>query len=127
MKGFKVAIALLLLAGLSAMASDAAKADVGKSWSLTLYHPTRVGTALLPPGDYVVRHIKDGEQHFLVFKADRKEVARVVCTTEPLPAKADQTALSENTNATGERVLEGITFAGDRFRHEMGESVAQAR
>ena len=127
MRGLKVVIALLLLVTLSAMASDAAKTDVGKSWSLTLYHPTRVGTALLPAGDYNVRHNADGEQHFLVFKSDRKEIARVTCTTEQLPSKAEKTQLMENTNSAGERVLAGIAFAGDRYQHNLGDSVAQAR
>ncbi len=121
MKGFKVlAIALLLLAVASAaVAADASKMDVGKSWTLTLYHPTRVGTALLPSGDYNVRHIKDGEEHFLAFKADRKEIARVGCKMEQLPTKADKTLLIEDTNGAGERVLIGIAFQGDTFRHDL--------
>jgi hypothetical protein len=127
MRGIKVAIALLLLVTVSAFASDAAKMDVGKSWSLTLYHPTRVGTALLPTGEYNVRYIKEGEQHFLVFKSDGKEVARVHCTTEQLPSKADKTSLLQSTNGAGERVLMGIAFAGARFQHNLSESVAQVR
>ena len=120
MKGFKVlAIALTLLAVVSAMASNAASADVGKSWTLTLYHPIRVGAALLPAGDYNVRHLKDGEQHFLVFKSGRKEIARVGCTMEPVTRKADRTTLLENANGAGEQVLEGIQFGGDTFRHTL--------
>ncbi len=129
MKGIKVlAIAFLLLAFASAaVASGSGKMDSGKSWHLTLYHPTRVGTALLPPGDYKVQQVQDGERTWLAFKADRKEVARVGCKIEQLPTKADKTALLENTNSAGERVLVGIAFEGDRFKHDLGESVAQAR
>ena len=121
MKGFKVlVIALLLLAFASTtMAADASKMDVGKSWTLALYHPTRVGTALLPAGDYNVRHLKDGEQHFLVFKSAGKEIARVSCTMEQLPKKADKTSLIENTNGAGELVLMGIAFQGDSFQHDL--------
>ena len=60
MRGFKVAIALMLVVTLSAAASDISQTDVGKSWSLTLYQPTRIGSALLPAGEYNVRHIKGG-------------------------------------------------------------------
>jgi hypothetical protein len=120
-------VVLLLTVAVGVFASDASSPRAGKSWSLTLFHPTRVGTALLPPGDYSVRHVMDGEKHFLVFKSDRKELARVACSEEQLPAKVDKTALMENTNSAGERVLMGIAFQGDHFRHNLGESVAQAR
>ena len=121
MKGFKVlAIALLLLTVASAaMAADAINSDVGKSWTITLNHPTRVGTALLPTGDYKVQHLKDGGQHFLAFKSGRKEITRVGCTMEELPKKAIGTLLFENTNGAGEQVLEGIAFDGDSFQHDL--------
>ena len=71
--------------------------------------------------------LRGGEQHFLVFKSDGKEVARVNCTTEQLPSKQEKTALLESTDSAGERVLTGIRFHGDRLQHNLGESVAQAR
>jgi hypothetical protein len=120
-------VVLLLMVAVSAFASNASSPRAGKSWSLTLYHPTRVGTALLPAGDYNVRRVVDGEKYYLVFRSDRKEIARVACTEEQLPAKVDRTALLENTNSAGERVLMGISFEGDHYRHDLGESVAQVR
>lgn len=129
MKSIRVlAIALLLLAFTSAaVASGSGKMDSAKSWHLTLYHPTRVGTALLPAGDYKVQQVQDGERTWLAFKADKKEVARVGCKIEQLPSKAGKTELLLNTNSAGESVLVSIAFEGDQFKHELGESVAQAR
>jgi len=119
MKGLKIATALLFLIAVSAMASDASNVDVGKSWTLTLHHPTRVGTALLPAGEYNVRHLKDGEEHVLAFKSDRKERARVGCKLEQLSKKVERTSLLEDTNGAGEQVLMSIAFEGDRFRHDL--------
>ena len=121
MKGFKVlAIALLLLTIAStAVAAGSANTDVGKNWTLTLYHPTHVGNTLLKAGDYNVRHIKDGEQHFLAFSANGKEVARVSCKMEQLPQKAPTTELTENRDSSGERQLTAIAFKNDTIRHEL--------
>jgi len=121
MKGLKVlAIALLLLTIASAtMAADASNMDVGKNWTLTLYHPTHVGSTLLKAGDYNVRHVKDGEQHFLAFSAKGKEIARVSCKMEQLPQKAQSTELTENRDSAGERTLKAIAFKDDAYRHEL--------
>ena len=119
MKGLKIATALLFLIAVSAMATDASNVDVGKSWTLTLYHPTRVGTALLPAGDYKVQHLKDGEEHVLAFKSGRKEITRVGCKTEQLSKKVERTSLLEDTNGAGEQVLMSIAFEGDKFRHDL--------
>ena len=121
MKGFKfLAISLMLLTIAStAMAADAMNFDVGKSWTITLPDPIRVGATLLPAGDYKVQHLKDADQHFLAFKLGKKEVARVGCTMEQLPTKADTTSVTEDRNGAGERVLTGIAFRGDTFRHDL--------
>jgi len=115
----KIATALLLLTAVSAMAADASNADINKSWKLTLYHATRVGSALLPAGEYKVQHLKDGGQHVLVFKADKKEMARVGCTMESLPKKTAMTTVLENKNDAGEQVLISIAFEGDTVQHDL--------
>jgi hypothetical protein len=119
MKGLKIATALLFLIGVSAMAADASNVDVGKSWTLTLYHPTRVGAALLPAGEYNVRHLKDGEGHVLAFKSGKKEMARVGCTMEQLPRKTARTSVLEDKNDAGEQVLISVAFEGDTFQHDL--------
>jgi len=121
MRGFKVlAIGLLLLTVASvSLAADSGKMDAGKHWTLTLYHPTRVGTALLQAGDYNVRHITDGDQHFLAFSANRKEVARVSCKLEPMSQKPATTELTEERDSGGERTLKAIAFKDDAYRHEL--------
>lgn len=119
MKGLKIATALLFLIGVSAMAADASNVDVGKSWTLTLYKPTRVGATLLPAGDYNVRHLKDGDGHVLAFKSGKKEMARVGCTMEQLPKRAETTSQLIDTTSAGERVLMSIAFEGDKFQHDL--------
>jgi hypothetical protein len=119
MKGLKIATALLFLIGVSAMAADASNVDVGKSWTLTLSHPTRVGATLLPAGDYNVRHLKDGDEHVLAFKSGKKEMARVGCTMEQLKKKTAMTTVIDDKNDAGEHVLVSVAFAGDSFQHDL--------
>jgi hypothetical protein len=119
MKGHKIATALLLLIAVAAMASNASNWDIGKTWTVNFDDPVRVGTTLLPAGDYTVRHIKDGEQHVLVFNAGKKEIVRVNCVMEQLPKKAQETSMIINRNGSGERELAGIAFAGDIYRHDL--------
>ncbi len=133
MKGLKVAIALMLLVTISAIASDTSNsaksshATVVKSWSLTLYHPTHVGATLLRAGAYNVQQVNEGGQEFLVFKKDRKEVARVPSTAQQLPHPTSDNTVTEHTNAAGEHVLTAVSFAGERWEHRLPDSLAQAR
>ncbi len=110
---------VLTLISVSAMASGAPSEHARKSWTLTLSSPTRVGTALLPAGDYKVQQFDEGETHQLVFKADKKELARVNCVMETLPSKIKNASITFDQNSAGERVLVGIVFAGDMVRHEL--------
>ena len=116
-------VALLIFAA-SMFASEA---DAGKSWKLHLYHPTHIGTAVLQSGDYTVQQVKDGEQQVLVFKSGKNEVARATCSTEQLRQKPITTSVMETKNDAGDYVLRGISFAGDQYKHNLAESVAQVR
>jgi hypothetical protein len=121
-------ITLLLSIPLLMLAADTTYPKVGKSWTVSFTKPVTVGTALLPAGEYKVQHLKDGDAHVLVFKADNKEKARVTCNTEPQASKAGDTMLVYDLNDAGDRVLRRIVFAGDRFSHELaGPSRAHAQ
>ncbi|MFZ0806516.1 MAG: hypothetical protein WAN03_10055 [Candidatus Sulfotelmatobacter sp.] len=72
MRGLKVlgvclcvlALGTLALAG----ANNVVVRDVNR---VTFVAPVRVGTALLPAGEYVVRHIMEGQEHIMVFQPAR--------------------------------------------------------
>jgi len=78
----------------------------------------RVGNAVLPAGEYVVRHTMQGEEHVMVFQREgTKEEFKVKCTLVPLEHKAQQTQTSFALNAARERVLTEMVFSGDTAKH----------
>ena len=112
-----LAVLSLFILGLTAFAADSSF-GVGKTRNITFLENTKVGDVVLPAGEYKVQHLMEGDVHTLVFKsnANNKEKARVKCTMEKLDKKADRTMTQINT-ADNQRVLTGIVFAGDDFRH----------
>ena len=86
--------------------------------SITFVAPMRVGTVLLPAGDYVIRHTMEGQEHIMVFQRARsKEEIKVKCTLVPLKAKAEQNETIYQMNASNERVLQELVFRGDMAKH----------
>ncbi len=83
--------------------------------------PMRIGTSLLPAGEYKVLHTMEGDNHIMVFKqmnAKQTPVeVRVKCSLVPLAAKADQTQQIFVLNAAKERVLHELIFRGDTAKH----------
>ena len=85
---------------------------------VTFVAPIRVGTALLPAGDYVVRHTMEGQEHVMVFqRVNSKGEVKVKCTLVPLKQKAGQNETIYNLNASNERVLQELVFRGDTAKH----------
>ena len=86
---------------------------------VTFAVPIRVGTALLPAGDYMVRHTMEGQEHIMVFQSVRGKgpEVKVKCTLVPLGQKADQTQTIYTLNAANERVLQELVFRGDTAKH----------
>ncbi len=85
---------------------------------VTFVAPIRVGTALLPAGDYVVRHTMEGQEHVMVFEKVRgKDQVKVKCTLVPLAKKADQDQTIYQLTAENERVLQELVFRGDSAKH----------
>lgn len=119
MRGLKVlgvclcvlALGTLALAG----ANNVVVRDVNR---VTFVAPVRVGTALLPAGEYVVRHIMEGQEHIMVFQPARGKglEVRAKCTLVPLTEKADRSATSYQMNAANERVQE-LVFQGETAKH----------
>ena len=86
--------------------------DVNK---VTFVAPMRVGTVVLPAGDYVVRHTMEGQAHVMVFQ--RLHEFKVKCTLVPLPQKANNNQAIYELNAGNERVLQELVFEGDSAKH----------
>ena len=86
---------------------------------VTFVAPMRVGTALLPAGDYVVRHTMEGQEHIMVFQAAQGKTVdvKVKCTLVPLGQKAPQNQTIYSLNAANERVLQELVFRGDTSKH----------
>ena len=85
---------------------------------VTFDGPVHVGSALLPAGEYEVRHSMEGQDHIMVFqRAHQKEQVRVKCTLVALPRKAERNEASYQLNASNERVLQELVFRGDISKH----------
>ena len=111
------ALIVLLLISVSLMAGETGKA-IDRPHDIKFSSPIQVGTTLLPAGDYKVQHLMEGENHIMVFKSSaNKEVARVNCKMVELPKKADESSRIF-AEEDGRRVLRGITFRGEKYRHE---------
>ncbi len=80
--------------------------------------PVHVGSAVLPAGEYQVRHTMEGQDHIMVFQRLRqKEQVKVKCMLVALPHKAERDEASFQLNAGNERVLRELVFRGDTSKH----------
>jgi len=90
---------------------------------VTFVAPVRVGSTLLPAGEYLVRHTMQGQDHVMVFESVKTKTveAKAKCNLVPLSQKADQTRTVYQMNAANERVLQELVFRGDTAKHVFGE------
>jgi len=86
---------------------------------VTFSEPTRVGSVLLPAGDYVVRHTMEGQDHVMVFEHGRNRtvVVKVKCTLVPLAQAANHSETVVVVNTANERVLQEMVVRGDKAKH----------
>ena len=92
-----------------------------------------VGTALLKSGMYKVQHVKDGNDHVLIFRIIRmnkyknpmgnerlgEEVVRVKCTIDPAGKTWKHTKLIMVRNSSGQKVVEAVEIAGENVLHKI--------
>jgi hypothetical protein len=111
-----VMLLCLFAFGLAAMGENAGSHDVNR---VAFADPIRVGGALLPPGEYVVRHIMEGPDHIMVFEAvnHKHPDVKAKCQLVELGKKADQTRTVYDLNSAKERVLQELVFRGDSVKH----------
>jgi len=116
MKGLGVILCVLAIAGL-AVATDSLV--VRDSNRVTFVAPVRIGTNLLPAGEYIVRHIMEGQDHIMVFQPvnGKGPETRAKCTLVPLQEKAVKTTTIYEMNAANERVLQELIFRGETAKH----------
>ena len=117
---FRIA-ALLAVIVVVACLSLAAKDNpmgIAEKQTIRFTAPTVVGGALLPAGEYNVLHQMNGQTHVMIFKQiGGKAEAKANCNLVPLKAKAERNEQRYTTNAKNERVLQEMTFAGDKATH----------
>lgn len=115
-KVFVVFVALLVIACVASAENKLGIRDVSR---VTFVAPVRVGGALLPAGEYVVRHTMEGENHIMVFESvkTRTVEAKAQCKLVPLTAKAPLSKTVYEMNAANERVLQELVFRGDTAKH----------
>lgn len=118
-------VALLAMIAVVACLSLAAKDNamgIAERQTITFTAPTLVGGTLLPAGNYNVLHQMNGTTHVMLFKAvNGKAEAKSNCNLVPLKTKAERSEQRFTTNAKNERVLQEMTFAGDKATHVLAQ------
>jgi len=111
-----IVLAIVSLVGLAAWADDAMVS--WKSQNLKLTQGARVGSTVLPAGEYKVSHEMQGTQHILVMAlAGRgKQTFRVPCSMQPLTKAATQDEQHYRYEGK-EKILVGLMFKGDMVFH----------
>jgi hypothetical protein len=118
-------IALLAVIAVVACVSLAAKDNtlgIAEKQTIRFSAPTVVGGTLLPAGEYTVTHQMNGQTHVMLFTAVNGKVeAKSNCKLVPLKNKAERSEQHFITNAKNERVLQEMTFAGDKATHVLAQ------
>jgi hypothetical protein len=90
---------------------------------------TRVGDSLLKRGKYRLKHVVEGEDHFIAFtridqpgkQADSatvpQEALRARCRLEPLGKPAKQTEFYMTVSVRGDRTIERLQVQGENVKH----------
>lgn len=93
---------------------------IADSYRINFSEKVRVADTLLPKGNYEIRHVREGQDHIMVFRqlGTKKPVeVRAKCTLVPLNVKADDDQKIYILNAANERVLRELVFKGDHAKH----------
>ena len=111
-------ITTVLLVSCTAMMASTDTMGVADKQTITFSAPIMVGGTVLPAGNYTVTHQMNGQTHVMLFKSfNGKFEAKSNCNLVPLKAKAERSSQRYTTNAKDERVLQEITFEGDKASH----------
>lgn len=117
MRFLKILGLFLFAASVVAMASEN-KLGIHEVSQVTFDSPTRIGSVVLPAGEYTVRHTMEGQDHVMAFEnARNKQVFKVKCTLVPLPQKAERSASTFEITASNEKILHELVVRGDSAKH----------
>jgi hypothetical protein len=95
---------------------------VAEKQTINFTAPTIVGGTVLPAGHYSVTHQMNGQTHIMTFKKiGGKSEAQTKCSLVPLKEKASNPEQRYLTNAQNQRVLQEITFEGDKATHVLAQ------
>ena len=111
-------LAVVTVFACTAMLAKSNSMGIADKQNITFTAPTVVGGTLLPAGEYNVIHQMNGQTHVMIFKqVNGKAEAKANCNLVPLKSKAERNEQEYTTNAKNERVLQQMTFAGDKATH----------
>ena len=129
----RVSILTLTLASMGAVAAaQTATIPIGKNGDIELTQPTALGTTVLKPGHYRLKHAMQDGQHFLIISRQQMrmlrggqhfatgggtEVARVACQLAPLDANIKDTELHTRRLPDGSHVITQIRIRGEGAGH----------
>lgn len=115
-RSLAIVLAIVSLVGLAAWADDAMVS--WKSKELKLDESVRVGSTMLPAGEYKVSHEMQGSQHILVMALTGrdKQTFRLPCAMQPLTTAATQNEQHYRYEGK-EKILVGLMFKGDKVFH----------
>ena len=117
MRSLKI-LGVFLLAVCAVSVASENKLGIHEVSRITFSEPVRIGSDVLPSGEYIVRHTMQGEDHIMAFeRVGRKQTFRVKCTLVPLAAKADKDEVIYELTSGKEKVLHEMIVRGDTAKH----------
>ncbi len=118
MRLFRSLSIFVLLVSVIAVASQKNTLGIREFSRVKFDAPTRIGSIVLPAGEYTIRHTMEGQDHVMAFQSTTgKDVFKVKCTLVPLPQKATQDQSIYELKSGSERVLHELVFRGDTAKH----------
>jgi hypothetical protein len=116
------AVSLMLVFSCTMMMATTNSMGIAEKQTINFTAPTIIGSTVLPAGQYTVTHQMNGQSHIMIFKQVKgKAEAQTNCSLVPLKEKAERTEQEYTTNAKNQRVLQQITFQGDRATHVLAQ------
>jgi hypothetical protein len=112
-----VVVCVLMVA---VLASAGENLGIANSQRISFSGNVRIGDAVLPQGDYEIKHVMEGTDHIMVFQrvgSGKPVTARVKCSLVQLSEKSKTTEKRYTVNAANEQVLQELVFRGDSAKH----------
>lgn len=121
---------IVLILAVLASAKQSQTLVVGKDDRVTFETAVRIGGQMMPPGDYLVQHVREGDDHAVTFRkisasnedqignAGRTEIVRTVCKLKSLGTTAKYTELHYSVNEGSKtKTLQHLLVQGENVKH----------